>query len=108
MYVIANEKNTEYWNNDNGWVDISSATLFNEEDTEVLNLPVGGHWVTLWEVNSLQFARFIAECEAVGVFSDESIMEQVAEEMDLDTDEVFQLVSRAQEYFDTWKKGIFG
>lgn len=106
MYVIANEKGTEFWSNDDGWVDIASASRFSKQDTELLNLPVGGHWVTLWEVNALQFARFIAECEACGVFNDETRLQQVAEEMDLDTDEVFELVSRAQKFWDAYKASL--
>jgi len=65
-----------------------------------------GRWTTLWEVNSIQFARFIAECEACGVFTDEARLEEVAESMDLDIDEVFELVSRAQESWDDYKASI--
>jgi hypothetical protein len=103
MYVIANEKNTEYWSNEDGWVDISSATRFSKADTKVFHLPTDGHWVTFWEVNSLQFARFIAECEAAGVFCDSERMLLVADSMDLDTDEVFEIVSRAQKFWDDYK-----
>ena len=95
-YVIQNEKGTEYWSNDDGWVDIKSATPFSEQEKLTLNLPIGGKWTTLWEVNSIQFARFIAECEACGIFNDELRLEEVADSMDLDIDEVFEIISRAQ------------
>ena len=105
-YVIQNQNGTEYWSNDDGWVDITSATRFGEQEKVTVNLPMFGTWTTLWEVNSIQFARFIAECEACGVFTDEARLEEVAESMDLDIDEVFELVSRAQESWDDYKASI--
>ena len=105
-YIIGNvntEKKTEFWSNEDGWADLASATRFTEKEKETLRLPMDGSWLTLWEVNSIQFARFIAECEAGGVFSDKDRMEQVAGEMDLSLDEVYELVSRAQTEWDDFK-----
>lgn len=53
-YVIISttEKDDEtgkplYWSNDDGWVDLGSATRFSSEEKKKLNLPVGGKW---WEL----------------------------------------------------------
>lgn len=102
-YIIGNVNQTEFWSNEDGWADLASATRFTEKEKETLRLPMDGSWLTLWEVNSIQFARFIAECEAGGVFSDKDRMEQVAGEMDLSLDEVYELVSRAQTEWDDFK-----
>lgn len=100
-FVIKNERGTEFWSNDDGWVDIGSATRFTQEETRTLNLSMGGSWVTLWDVDALQFSRFIAECEACGVFADEDLMSQVGESMDLEIDEIYEIVNRAQESWDS-------
>jgi hypothetical protein len=107
-FVIKNECGTEFWSNDNGWTDIGSATHFTQDETRSLNLPTGGTWVTLWEVNCLQFTRFIAECEACGVFNDEDRLAQVAESMDIEINDVYELVSRAQEFWDNYKDKLLG
>ena len=40
-----------FWNNEMGWVDIASATLFSQEDKNTLNLPMtngnDAHWCRL-------------------------------------------------------------
>lgn len=105
LFVIINSRQ-EFWSNQVGWTDITEATKFTLEETQTFNLPTGGKFTPLWEVDGLQFARFIAECEACGVFADEERMMQVADEMDLELDEVFELVSRAQEVFDNFKANI--
>lgn len=99
-FVIRNQKCTEFWSNENGWGCIEEANVFSEAESAAIHLPVGGSWVRLWECNQIQFARFIAECEACGVFCNELLMNHVANEMDLDMPELFQIVSRAQEEFD--------
>lgn len=104
-FVIINSRQ-EFWSNQIGWTDITEATKFTLEETTTFNLPTGGKFISLWEVNGIQFSRFIAECEACGVFTDEDRMMQVADEMDLDLDEVFEIVSRAQEVFDNFKATI--
>lgn len=105
-YVITNLKGTEFWSNEFGWTDISESTKFFEEETKTLNLPMEGKWMTLWEVNSLQFARFIAECEACGIFTDEDRLLQVCDSMDLELDEVYEIVGRAQTFWDNFKDSI--
>lgn len=105
-YVIRNESGTEFWSNEDGWVDLASATKFTPDEYKSLNLPIGGTWITLWEINAVQFARFIAECEACGVFSDEVRMEEVAESMDLELDEVYEIISNAQDDFSEMCKSI--
>jgi len=45
IYIISNQKRY-YWDNDNGWTyDKNVATVFTEEDTKTLNLPIDGWWV---------------------------------------------------------------
>ena len=35
----------DYWSNQIGWVwDKDSATMFADEEIQLLNLPIGGHW----------------------------------------------------------------
>lgn len=34
-----------YWNNDDGWGDKKSATVFSEFERNKYNLPIGGKWV---------------------------------------------------------------
>ena len=41
-YVITN--GTDYWSNDQGWVDRASATEFSVLETRTLNLPQDGVW----------------------------------------------------------------
>lgn len=37
-----------YWSNDDGWVsDPRDATVFNLQEVDSLNLPIGGQWVRL-------------------------------------------------------------
>lgn len=105
-FVVKNKEAEEYWSNIHGWTDISEATRFTENEAKEYNLPTDGEWVSLWEVNSIQFARFIAECEACGVFSDEHKLVQVSDEMDLSLEEVYSIVSRAQESWDAYKAAI--
>lgn len=93
---------TEFWSNTDGWVDIGSAERFTKEETQNLNLPIGGSWATLWEVNIVQFARFIAECESCGVFTVANLQD-VAESMDLCQDEVLEVIDRAQACWDGFK-----
>jgi hypothetical protein len=102
-YVICNDRNTEYWSNDLGWVGIDDATRFSAADITRLSLPIGGRWITLWEIDTLQFARFIAECEACYVFADTDRLNQVADSMDLDIDEVCELIDRATQQWDKYK-----
>jgi len=105
-YIIQNKSENSYWSNEDGWVDVDSATKFSEKEILEFNLPTDGKWITLWEINSIQFSRFIAECEGFGVFENEERMEQVAEQMDLDIDELYQIISRAQYEFAKFCKSL--
>jgi|694.fasta_scaffold03312_27 hypothetical protein len=84
LYVVQHKTEPAFWSNTEGWVDLNSGTKFTSEERCTLNLPTEGTWITLWEANSIQFSRFITECKAHGVFSDEDKMEQVAESLDFD------------------------
>lgn len=46
IYVIKNSME-EFWSKEDGWVDIDSATHFTKDETQTLNLPIGGNWVAL-------------------------------------------------------------
>jgi hypothetical protein len=41
-----------YWSNDQGWVDLESATFFVEEEVEIVNLPLTGKWQAYKELAS--------------------------------------------------------
>ena len=54
-----------------------------------------------WEDNSIQFPRLIAEAEAAGLWGDSvSHVELIAESMDLEVKEVFEIIERAQTVWD--------
>ena len=37
-----------YWSNKIGWIDeVLFADIFNQEEKETLNLPIGGEWLNL-------------------------------------------------------------
>lgn len=45
-YLIRSTEEAEtYWSNQDGWVDIESATEFTDEERHSLNLPMGGEWL---------------------------------------------------------------
>jgi hypothetical protein len=106
MYVIRNINNKNlFWSNDWGWGSYEGCVIFNEHERRTLNLVDEGYWIELWDVNALQFARLIAEAEAMGVWTT-AIIGALAEEMDLENDEVCSLISRAQADFDQAKEKI--
>lgn len=41
-FVIYNQQERLYWNNDEGWG--YNPTLFTKKEKETLNLPIGGEW----------------------------------------------------------------
>ena len=49
-----------------------------------------------WEDNSIQFPRLIAEAEAAGLWCDKVGGQLMAESMDLEVKEVFEIIERAQ------------
>jgi hypothetical protein len=105
-YLIKNKKQMNFWSNEWGWTDVQSADLFSADEKKTLNLPVDGMWITIWEAKSVQFFRFIAECEACGVFSDEDHMQEVADGMDLELQDLFGIISQAQNEFAEFCKKI--
>ena len=107
MFFIINEKNKNlFWNNEHGWVDFDSADSFSVEESRSLNLPDEGEWISAWEVDTVQFARFIDECQAAGVFNDDDRLSQVAESMDLEIDEIYNIIDRAMSLFERTKEKI--
>lgn len=65
-----------------------------------------------WENNSIQFPRLLAEIEASGAFDlrlpdGQRIVDSVAESMDLDVSEVYELLDRAQVEWDRIKAQTF-
>jgi len=53
-----------------------------------------------WENNSIQFPRLIAEAEAAGLWCDKVGVQLMAESMDLEVKEVFEIIERAQTVWD--------
>lgn len=33
-----------YWNNQYGWVNISEAEYFSQDERDIFNLPINGYW----------------------------------------------------------------
>jgi len=56
-----------------------------------------------WADNTLQFARLIAELEAVGAIT-LSVMQDLCTSMDLETNQVNELIDRAQKYWEEQKE----
>ena len=44
-WVIANIDESLFWSNQDGWVDLGSATRFSTDDRYSLRLPIAGSWV---------------------------------------------------------------
>lgn len=107
MYVIRNKNQpqTDFWSNEQGWVDLSSADLFTVQEQAQLNLPTDGEWASLWEVNAVQYARLIDEADAAGAFTI-PVLDDMAESMDLDYPEVEHLIERAREDWEEWKSKV--
>jgi hypothetical protein len=58
-----------------------------------------------WKKDSVQFPRLIAELNAAGVFQDAETVSFLKESMDLTTDEILDVVERAERKFEVLKKG---
>ena len=56
-----------------------------------------------WLDNEIQFPRLIAELEAAGAFTNE-VLRDVADSMDLRTEDVCSLIDRAQKEWDKIKE----
>lgn len=62
-----------------------------------------------WKNNSIQFPRLLAEIEELGVFDllqpdGKRVIDSIAESMDLDSSEVYELVDRAQSEWGNIKR----
>lgn len=57
----------------------------------------------LWQDNSIQFPRLIAELEACGAFTPQ-VLRDLAESMDLSQTELSELVTRAQAVWESKKQ----
>ncbi len=102
MFIIGNKKDpTIFWSNEFGWTGADEADTFTKVDQSRLNLPLEGYWCPLWSVDTIQFARMIAECEAAGVFATPEF-KAAADSMDLDTEQLSSIIERAQTFWDEW------
>jgi len=43
-WIIKCKNDDLFWNNLIGWVDVSSADVFNQREKNTLNLPIEGQW----------------------------------------------------------------
>lgn len=105
-YVITTETKNLFWSNEHGWTSIEEATIFSQAETISFTLPKDSRWLQLWEVDRLQFARFIAECETCGLFDGVEKLAAVGEEMGLDLDEVCSIIDKAKTVLDEVKSNI--
>jgi hypothetical protein len=104
MYMIQNASDSSsFWSNEYGWCSQISADKYG--DINGLNLPLEGIWVSLWEINQIQFARLITELEQCGALKKE-YLEQVAEATDLEFTEVCEIIDRAKEFVDNFNTTI--
>lgn len=44
-WVIVETDSGLFWSNDDGWVDLASATRFTTGERYSLQLPIGGNWL---------------------------------------------------------------
>lgn len=95
-----------YWDAENArWTDCWNATYYRGCGPNTPNsVPTGegGSWCALWNVDSFQFPRLIAEIAMVEAV-DADGMQRLCESMDNDFDSIKLLFSRA---VDQWEKLI--
>lgn len=103
MFVF--RENGLYWGGAEGWGDLSHAKYFNGDEPETLALPVSCEMLELWEIDELQFARFIAELEAAGGVT-ENIKQAMCTSMDLEPGDFDALLERAIELWEKSKDKI--
>ena len=61
-----------------------------------------------WQHDPVQFSRLIAEAEAVGLWELTDQVKEMLESTDLEKDDFYQLVQRAQTMFDESKQAMLG
>lgn len=84
-------------------VGIHKATLTRHESNRTFADGERAECVDLWSVDEVQFARFIAECESCGVFTNDERMSLVADSMDLAIDQLVELIDRASDSYELMK-----
>jgi hypothetical protein len=110
MFVIRSKADPSlFWDGENRqWSGIDNATRYknapyNRDDVPLP--PTDNTLVPMWEVDAVQFARFIAEVQAAGGFG-EDLLVDVAASMDLDMQEIEILIDRACMAWDEEKEKI--
>lgn len=107
MYVIRKAGTDHlYWREDGCWVPLLSATLYTVVQRESAMLPARGAWTSYWEIDEVQFPRLLAEAEAVGLFAQTELLQQLAESMDLTIEQIGEIVDRAQSAFERTSKAL--
>ena len=54
LFVIIEDRDGKYWNNNLGWIDyISSANVFTKEEKQIYDLPKGSGWMNLSDLLDL-------------------------------------------------------
>lgn len=107
MYLIQNRSDpNQFWSDTaKAWVTPDEASRISRSDQARRVLPVGSTWVYAWQVDLIQFARFIAEFEATGGFDQDALVD-VSISMDLELEYVEQIIDRAQRRWDAEKEKI--
>lgn len=106
MFIIANKFNDNlFWNSESGWSSIEEADFFTQEDMQSLEVVKNGYWCPLWSVDFIQFARTLSEVLEINLLSDSQIM-RIAESMNLDVDNIYSLLSRAQCRWEEFKEKV--
>ena len=108
MYVIVGNKSDQFWQEKVGYGSLADATYFSKSKhaknpgrAETL----GGHWVPLWELDVIQFARLLSEMQASGILTPEAL-DVVAASMDLELDQIDELITRAETLWERSKEKL--
>lgn len=100
MYIIAHrEDESQAFNFQQGWTTITQAQYFTDEEKESTKLPPEGYWCPLWSLDQIQFARFIASCQELGLLNQRAI-QKLAEHMNCKLHNVENIIDRAKDRFD--------
>lgn len=71
IFVIqSDDDHTDFWSNEEGWVDFGTCSIFKEDDTEKLRLPDGGSWVKVWFMTWSESEREAREMLEYPLFKD--------------------------------------
>lgn len=106
MYVIvSNQWSNVFWNNELGWVNLDLATRFTEVEATKLDPPIGGVWISLWEVMGMRFAHLITELASAGLLSDD-VVSMVADQMQVGDEDVDEIINQARNHWDAAKESV--